>query len=319
MVNLTNTKKNQNYFIGVDVSKAKLDICILENQNPHYYQIKNIKDEIVAFFSKYTDTKLCVFEPTNTYDHILQSVLSELNVNFKKVDAYKFSYYLRSMTHSKFDAQDAYYLASYASKFYNELGISEFNKNDVLLKTHISALKTLTKINTQIKNFNHSLETIECYGLNNNFTNIAQMLDIEKQKVEKRLLSYVEQIVPNVKEIIKNEIGLGAKFAMYVFPILYITRKNSQAQVASYLGLSPRTYESGSSIKKTSIMFSSVGQVRSIIFLSAMSAARFNDRYRVVYQRLLSKGKSKRLATIAVARRLIRHIRTKYFTQEHLC
>ena len=75
-------------------------------------------------------------------------------------------------------------------------------------------------------------------------------------------------------------------------------------QIASLVGLAPFTRRSGKWRGKSMIGGGRSG-VRAVVFMCAMSAARHNPVLKVFYQRLLAAGKSKMVAQIAVARRLV--------------
>jgi len=56
---------------------------------------------------------------------------------------------------------------------------------------------------------------------------------------------------------------------------------------------------------KTSISKKGNTFIRKALFMPALSACRANPQMKVFYQRLVSKGKNKKLAIIAVARKLL--------------
>jgi transposase len=78
-------------------------------------------------------------------------------------------------------------------------------------------------------------------------------------------------------------------------------------QITSYLGICPSPYESGSSVKRRGrIMKKGNPYIRKILYLCALSASRYNKTCMLLFKRLVLKGKSKRLALIAVANKLIK-------------
>jgi transposase len=64
---------------------------------------------------------------------------------------------------------------------------------------------------------------------------------------------------------------------------------------------------SGSSVKKSG-KIKKMGNpyARKILYMAALSAIRFNKYCRELYERLISKGKAKKLALVAVAHKLLR-------------
>jgi transposase len=48
--------------------------------------------------------------------------------------------------------------------------------------------------------------------------------------------------------------------------------------------------------------------VKKILYMAALSAIRFNKYCRELYERLVNKGKAKKLALVAVAHKLLRQV-----------
>ena len=75
-------------------------------------------------------------------------------------------------------------------------------------------------------------------------------------------------------------------------------------QVASLIGLAPFTRQSGE-WRGRSFIAGGRASVRSVLFMAAMSAKRCNPALKCFYDRLVSAGKPKMVALIAVARKLL--------------
>ena len=75
-------------------------------------------------------------------------------------------------------------------------------------------------------------------------------------------------------------------------------------EIASLAGLAPYTRQSGQ-WKGKSFISGGRAEPRASLFLAAMVASRHNPPLRDFYQRLLAAGKPKKLALIAVARKLL--------------
>jgi len=79
------------------------------------------------------------------------------------------------------------------------------------------------------------------------------------------------------------------------------------SQLCSYVGITPTIRESGSSVRGRS-RISKVGnkKLRNLLFLCAFSACKYNKACKAIYERIVNKGKSKKLALIAVANKLLK-------------
>jgi transposase len=81
----------------------------------------------------------------------------------------------------------------------------------------------------------------------------------------------------------------------------------SRSQITALAGLAPYDRDSGS-ISKKRFIHGGRTKVRRILYMAALTASRFNPVLIPVYQNLLARGKSKKLALIAIARKLLIHL-----------
>lgn len=81
----------------------------------------------------------------------------------------------------------------------------------------------------------------------------------------------------------------------------------SAKQFTCYIGLSPVENRSGTSIRgRRSISKQGNGKLRNLLFLCSFNACKYNKACRELYERIVAKGKSKKLALIAVANKLLK-------------
>ena len=84
-------------------------------------------------------------------------------------------------------------------------------------------------------------------------------------------------------------------------------------QLQSFVGLSPKVFESGTSVhKKESMSKRGSSLVRKLLYLSAMSAIRFNPIIKEKYTRLVDAGKNKMVALVACMSHLFRAVYVKF-------
>ena len=80
-------------------------------------------------------------------------------------------------------------------------------------------------------------------------------------------------------------------------------------QLSAYIGLCPRIYESGTSVRgKARICKMGMSRIRATLYVCAWSAKKWNKACRELNERLVAAGKSKRLALIAVCNKLIKQV-----------
>ena len=101
---------------------------------------------------------------------------------------------------------------------------------------------------------------------------------------------------------------MGVKTALFLIVVTDGFKKfETASQLCSYVGITPTIRVSGSSVRGRS-RISKVGnkKLRNLLFLCAFSACKHNKACRLIYERLVAKGKSKKLALIAVANKLLK-------------
>lgn len=305
------------FFVGADVSKEKIDFCFLtsnEDTKPKFVSLPNEINTIKAYFQSFVkDDIYVVFEHTNNYHVPFQSALNDLKIKHSALSPAKTSYFLKHLTLQKSDVTDAYGLALYCRIFKSDLNPSTYNHNYNLIKSYNSTILLLSKIQTQLKNFKKSQDFVADTEL----SAIIKSLTVQVQKTQEKLkliaFEILKSFVPNCEQIINNNKGFGIDLALNLFPQLHFNRAKTEKQFISFLGLSPRIYESGSSVHKTPrINKRGSSSIRRVLFLAALISSRYNAKFKERYENLVSKGKNKKVAIVAVMCAIVRYLKSLF-------
>ena len=85
------------------------------------------------------------------------------------------------------------------------------------------------------------------------------------------------------------------------------TNFENASQLCCYAGITPIIRESGSSVRgKSRISKMGNPKLRNLLFMCSFTACKHNKACREIYQRIIAKGKSKKLALIAVCNKLLK-------------
>jgi len=106
------------------------------------------------------------------------------------------------------------------------------------------------------------------------------------------------------QDLLTSVPGVGPVVARTLLAELPELGTLSRRQIAALAGLAPWTRQSGA-WKGKSFIGGGRGTVRAALFVAALVAGRFNPTLSTFRQRLLVAGKAKTLATVAVARKLL--------------
>jgi transposase len=105
-------------------------------------------------------------------------------------------------------------------------------------------------------------------------------------------------------ELLQSVPGVGPQVARVLIAELPELGTTSGRQLAALVGLAPFNRDSGRTRGRRRI-FGGRAHVRAALYMAALVAVRFNAPLAAFYRRLLDRGKAKKVALIAVARRLL--------------
>ena len=105
-------------------------------------------------------------------------------------------------------------------------------------------------------------------------------------------------------ELLLSVPGVGIQTTHTVLALMPELGRRRPGAIAALAGLAPYNRDSGT-VRGQRRIQGGRSRVRRALYMAALIASRFNARMKRVYQRLLDAGKPKKLALIAVARKLL--------------
>jgi len=294
---------NKEIFIGIDVSKETLDISIAGK----HYKIANSKETISTFYNEHIiDCKvvLCVLESTGGYESNAMRVLQEYGVPVHKAHPNKVHVFAKAKGHfAKTDKLDAVLLESYA-KF-----VAEKEKGDEFISEQEENLKELRSMEHNLENYlhanqcrlDHARGKAKVYLQKQIAFTIKELAEIRKD-IEQIIND--DQALKAKSNLLTSYKGVGKKTASVLLIELPELGKLTHKQIANLVGVAPRTFQSGKMIGKGHI---NGGRffVRKALYMSALVAVRYNEKMKLIYDRLIAAGKSAKIALVAVMRKII--------------
>jgi transposase len=182
-------------------------------------------------------------------------------------------------------------------------------------KEYIVELKQLfTSIDLMIKHRTGYKNQLEAYAqLKYNNNNSAIELQVEQlNNTIKELEAEAEGLVLKNAKLLYGKLktipSIGPKSAMLLIAITYeFNNFENSKQLASYIGISPRIYQSGTSVNgKGKICKMGMGQMRKTLYMASLTASRHNLGCKEMFNRLVEKGKPKKVALVAVMNKLVK-------------
>jgi transposase len=291
--------------IGIDVSKDKLDV--FNSSNGKHYVILNTKASISSFFKNklsVDEIKLVIFEATGGYEKRLLCYVLQQDIAYHKAHplrAHRFAQCKGSF--AKTDKIDAKMLALYGSGkdivpdekvSMIQLKIKEYSSRRNQLKGIITAETQRLKVVNIDKQITNSIK--RSIKLN------SRELELISNKLKEIIQSCAA--LKNKYELLQSAKGIGPEVASILVTDFSELGKLSREQISHLLGVAPQTKDSG---KKRGYRSISQGRfyVRKALYMSALVASRFDPRMKKFYEKLLAKGKAKKVALVAVMRKII--------------
>ena len=304
---------NNKFYCGIDVSKKKLDVMLLAQEKFHYKVVDNSNDGVI-FLQEWIKSKLekdafvhfCM-EATNVYHELLAFSLLE-NKNFKVsvVNPRIVKAFAKSLVKTKNDKTDAKILAKFCKERNPKPFTPQSKERRELrdlsrLMDNLVELRIMQKVRLQTFNTEAAARVVKA-TLNSIDNTIAETEEEIKYYYntypelhkEYELLNSIPSFGKRVSNVLISEIYKD-EYGMY----------NSK-RLTAFFGLEIREMESGSSVwSKPRITKFGNPRVRNMLYMAALVAIRHNTKMSDFYLRLVNKGKPKKLALIAVARKLL--------------
>jgi len=314
--------------VGFDVSKKFFDLAYLTDDNKWIfnkldYNQKGLKELIKII----PQTSICVMEATGPYYLRLANFLYEKGYKVCVVNPLVIRRYSQMlMKRTKTDKADAQLIARFGKDQKPEFWKPK-DKSVQKIQQINSVLESLIKERTSWTN------KIEAAKQDVNFDKLSMRLmkqmirniNRNSSRLEDELDEIIDKKYKQENRILQSIPGIGRKTSIVLLAITGgFTKFESYRQFSSYVGLSPRIFESGSSVRgKARICKLGLSRVRQLLYLCAWTAKTANKACKMLFDRLVEKGKAKKLALIAVANKLIRQafgcINNNEFYNAELC
>lgn len=146
-----------------------------------------------------------------------------------------------------------------------------------------------------------------------NLDQVLQALQDALQAVEQAIAEHQQQhthLQDDAQRLLALP-GIGRKVVLPLLVQLHrwqtLTAGQGSAKgLTAFVGLDPQPYESGSSVhKRSSISKMGNATLRRLLYMGALSAVHGQNPLHAFYQRLVGRGKAKKLAVVAAARKLL--------------
>jgi transposase len=295
-------KPSHDLFIGIDVSKAYLDI--FHYPNGESYSIENCDQKIILLAKKLKKLHptLIVMEATAGMEILAATLLAQADLDVAVVNPPHVRYFARSKgILAKTDKIDANVIAQFAQAV-KPPRRPLANENTRNLRALVNRRYHISQMLVAERNRKRFSERITHERIQLHIDWLLQ----EKKQVEAELCHMIEEnpIWNEKNRLIRSIPGIGPVSASTILASLPELGALNRKQIAALVGVAPFNRDSGH-MKGKRCVWGGRAQVRSVLFMATLAAIRHNPVITEFFERLTSNGKPYKVAMIACCRKLL--------------
>jgi transposase len=303
----------ENKYAGIDVSKDYLDLAILPTEEIRQYANDEggIRELITRL--KKLPLKLVVLEPTGGFEAPVTAALSAEDISVAVVNARQIKEYARATGRlAKTDKIDARVMAEFAAKIEppaRPLRDEEAEEIKSMVSRRRQLLEMLTAEKNRLTMARKPLKpSIQAHidWLKKELKN----LDIDlRKRIETSPLWRVQD------NLLQSIPGVGKVLSATLLAELPELGKLNRRQIAALVGVAPFNRDSGY-MRGRRIIWGGRASVRTVLYMATLASTRHNPVISDFFQRLVHRGKAKKVALVACMRRLLTIMNAMLKTQK---
>lgn len=306
-------------FIGVDVSKSTLDLCLVDPDGEiKNFKIENAPSTLKKFFNGIREnvniekTLVCA-EYTGHYSNTLRSYCLSHDIDLWLESGAEIK--LRSgVQRRKNDKIDAERIAQYSIRYSDKANLQTIEgeaieESKLLLSERELYVRERAKYKTQIKDLKEFINKQYYSDRKKRLKKHANLLTKSIEAIDERidqLFKTTEQL-SNQVEILKSIDGVGDQVAIQTIVATEAFSKFSNGRkFACHVGVAPFSFESGTSQKsRNKVSHRANKKLKSLFHMAALSAIKMQGEFKDYFERKLEEGKNKMTVINSVRAKII--------------
>lgn len=276
-------------FVGIDVSKSKLDVCVLPagRQFTRDYSTEALRDLVGQLPPP--GTCLVVVEATGGYEQRLVAELVDAGQAVTVVNPRQVRDFAKALgLLAKTDRIDAQVIARFGQQV-RPRTVAKTPEKQAALEQLVTRRRQLVELRTAEKN---RRETATTPAVRTSLQHVIDLWTKEIRRLEKKLLALVESDDDwqNQTDLLQSVPGVGPITSVSLLAQLPELGQLNRQEIAALVGVAPFNRDSGR-FRGQRRVTGGRASVRSLLYMAALSATRCNPRLRAFAQRLTAVGK----------------------------
>ena len=297
---------NGEVVVGVDVSLAQLDVA--QWPSGESFSVGNDAAGVAEVLARCAQwhPQAVVVEARGGPEDLLVAELCAAQVAVAVFNPRQVREFARSLGKlAKTDRLDALVLAQFghSAHSHGRLNLTQLRPEaEVELKALVRRRRQLIEMLVQETNRRRGARKVVKRSIVASVRGLKRALAELEQQVTETLKDAPAQ--QHQLALLQQVPGVGPQLARSLVAEVPELGQLGRRQIASLIGVAPHAHESGK-FKGRRMIWGGRAPVRSTLYMAMLSASRCNPVLAPFYRRLLDRGKSKKLAYIACARKLL--------------
>lgn len=290
-------------FIGVDVSKERLDVCRLPGGEAKAFANTPAGHAELVAWARSVDDTLVVLEATGGYERPALFALQDAGLAAALVNPRRVRDFAKGLGQlAKTDTLDAAVLAEFA-RLVDPPPTEPTSEKQRELDALVTRRRQL--LETRVAELSRVDQAADRF-VQKTLVRMLRAVDREVKATEERIARLLQDddVWKAKVELLLSTPGVGKTVAATLVAELPELGRLGRQEIASLVGVAPYARDSGSSRGKRSIGGGRRG-VRSVLYMAALTARRCNPVIRQFAARLAAKGKPFKTIQIACVRKLL--------------
>lgn len=306
------------YFVGIDVSKNKLDCLWLKDPVKTKVKTKVVENrqkchvQLAEWLCKNTGADPrdihVVMEATNVYHEALAHCLYGRGFRITVANPARVRNFAKGLgTLQKTDKKDSCVLAKFGHQNTPDL----WKPEPVEVRKLKAMLSRLEALEGDLQRELNRMETAEITEASEvvleSLNKMIEELRAEKTRIEKQIDDHIDNH-PQLKKdrrFMQSIDAVGPVTSRMMLAVIHSRPFKKATQVSAYLGLVPVLYESGTLKGRSHLSKRGPANIRAKLYMAAVVATKHNSDIKAQYERLLKNGKTKMQAICAAMRKLV--------------
>ena len=293
--------------VGIDVAKAHVDVCVLGTHS----DVQRFANDVdghsaLAAALQSLDVGLVVMEATGGYEAALACALQAVGLHVAVVNPRHARDFARSMGRlAKTDAVDARMLAEMAAVLGHREDLARYLRpvaNEC--QQWLAALVTRRRQLLAMLGSERQRLQITNRKLHPSIEAIITVIKAQLDDLETQMVGHVREHFGELDGLLQSTNGIGPVASATLIAQLPELGRLNRREIAALVGVAPMSNDSGNRKGRRRVQGGRF-EIRRVLYMATLTAARYNPVIRAFYERLKAAGKLPKVALVACMRKLL--------------